>query len=459
MSYIANANNVTSRTLSPSGRTGVSAGIRLRVGAVGALLILATLVSCNPAKDAIGSVLEPIKQKVNDILVEAGTQGQILLVTAASQVDLAVSNAESAFAGDLEKSINQADDATRATIDHLRTLADSLTSDSSSILTSAIDGSQQLINSIPFTNKNPQVRSYSPQIVAIKGDSVQVTVEGNFYWAMETSKAVSLKIGDATYSANENTTNRVGFSIPSSVFSAASDSFARVSLELTAPYETGIIFKDLQPGVFHLLVTTLPTKPLRALTLTDTVSTIGTETKTVNQPAEFDINGSGWRVQSWDTCDEQKDSHTVSPDAGYSISPSSATVNYIARGVASRGSATITTNGPTGFVVEGHTWPNCTWGISSDSGDITYYVSFIEERQIETTKNETIDLFAAPHNGLSWGDQAVIPIASGQWMLHAELWDGTTLETNGDDVSNPYLKIYDDRTSVKISLLAPASLL
>ncbi len=422
-----------------------------------ALIVAVPVGGCGPVEDAVGSLLQPMQDKVTAIIDDASAQGQVLLMTSAGQVDLALDNFESSVAADLHRSIKEVDDATRRRVEQLQDLVATLETGSAALLTQAIDGSQQLINSLPFTNKNPQVRGYTPRFVNPRSDTIQVQIQGNFVWAMEAGKQVTLRLGSATYSPNENTTNRIGFAIPSVAFPSAATRMSGTTMELNAPYEKGKVFKKIEPGVFHLLVTTLPPAPLTELTVTSTRSVSGVEELTSTAPA----GGAGWRVQSWKSCNYESDLHNISADpGGWQIVPSTVTVHYLQRGVEARGKASTLAVTPLGFVAKGETWPNCdpTKNISFDSGDITYEITYKQVRPTSSQRDETVDLLAA-HPGLTWGDQLVAPVASGSWTLHARLWDGSLMEARGtDSQTSDYLKVKDQGDAIAVSIPAPDDL-
>src|SRR5205823_7428437 len=121
--------------------------------------------------------------------------------------------------------------AAKRSIDDLRALVAELSSDSAQILDGTVVGAQQLINSLPFTNKNPQVRSYTPRVAtaAVNG-SVQVTVDGNFFWASQKKLEVLLRAEGVTYKPNESTTARVGFALPAELLRRTPGGLDRASL-------------------------------------------------------------------------------------------------------------------------------------------------------------------------------------------------------------------------------------
>ena len=430
------------------------------ISALLALILLTIgLTACGGPNNALGSLLAGLSDQVNAIITNASNQGQVLVITAGGQVELALSNVESEFAADLNKNIQDLDAATQANIDQLQVLVNDLGSQSQAVITSAVDGSQQLINSLPITNKNPQVRTYSPEYLGRRGSNVQIQVSGNFFYASEQNKAVTLSVGGQTFQPDLNTTTSVGFSVPASAFPQATDSPTPVSMTLTAPYQTGSLFgKSIVPGTFHLLVTGLPTNPIKSLTLTNTTTVRGTEKISKVAPAQYATSGIGYRVQSWSSCTDQAETDTISADpGGWSIVPSSIAINYISRGYAPRGQADIAAASPTGFSVQGHTQANCILGVSSNSGDIQYYVSYTEQRDTTTSSTNPADLLAA-NPGFSWGDSISQPVTPHAWTLKAVLWDGRTLETSSSSNSNPYIQVADKTDEVEVSLITPGSL-
>jgi hypothetical protein len=423
--------------------------------ALAAVSLLPVQAGCQNPLNPVGAVLGSLQDTVNSVLAEAGRQGQVLTVTAAGQVLLAAGNIESALAADLDKDIDKVDDAAKRSIDDLRALVAQLGSDSAQILDGAVTGAQQLINSLPFTNKNPQVRSYTPRVATAAVDgSIQVTVDGNFFWASQKKREVLLRAGGTTYKPNESTTARVGFALPAELFRRTPSGLDRVSLELVAPYEKGVVFKSRPLGVFHLLVTVLPAAPAKTVTLTNDVPVIGVETQTKTMPSDASPGVGGWRLDSWDGCRDKDDTHTISADpGGWTIDASSVTINYNRRSpddIAAR--ASVASAGPTGFVVEGHTSQRCFLGISHNSGSLIYYVTYTQSRQVHSSRPETSILPA-----MKWNDQIDVPVNRNKWRIRAELWNGAVVESSGAVTNNPYLVLEDRGDSVKLWFQTPVS--
>lgn len=427
-------------------------GIWRRVVAATATFALVPQVTtgCDPG-NPVGDLLNELEDTVDEAAAGAARAGNILTVTAGGQVGLAIDNFASAFATELDDGINTVDDDVRARLDQIDNMVEDLQTGNAELLVGVIDGAQQLVNSLPFTNRNPQVRAYTPTVTASSRGDVHVVVSGNFYWASHEGTAVSLSADGQQFTAAGNTTTRLDFVVPAAFFASSADAVTYKTLTLTAPYEDGSIFNDeIVPGVFNLLVTVLPTAPIRELTLTNRVVTAGEERRSITQPPGASTLGGGWRVNAWEDCDDEIDSHTFAASGGgWSIDTATVKIDYSARGVASRSWAQVDTVSPTAFVVSGHALEHCYAGISSDSGDVTYFVTYDEVRPTETQADVQT---AVP---LRWGDEVDLPVTRGSWSVHAVLWDGSEHTWRATDDDNPYVQITEEGDSVHIEAPLP----
>lgn len=427
-----------------------------------ALLVAAMAVSlisgCGPKGNTaeqvlnpLGGVLSGLRDTVNGIIDTAGAQGQALTVTAAGQVLLAVSNAESAFATDLNISLDKADDAVRRNVEQLRAMVTQLQSGTAALLETATNDAQQLINTLPFTNKNPQVRAFSPRFMtAAANQPVAVSVRGNFVWAAEKKMDVTLVVGETTYKAAENTTSSLQFLVPASAFASLPDRAQRVSMELHAPYESGVVFKSRPVGVFRLLATVLPNAPVRKVTVTNDAPVQSTEFRTTTVPTD----GRGLDLRSWDGCTDKSNTVTRSADVGWTIDVSSIKIQYgMQTPNALAAYAEVRTASPTGFVVTGHTVAHCVLGISNGSGSLNYSVTYTQWRPVHSTQTTVRTL-----DPIGWGGEQVVPVTRGKWRVRAELWDGTVVESAGASRSNPYLSIDDQGDYARITMISPSQI-
>ena len=429
---------------------------RVVVGLLVLMLGTGGLAGCNEGTP-LGSVLGDIRSEINGVLDHATASGNALLITAGGQASLAVDNAISAFGDELNTGINRVDDTIVSTVAQLNAVVDQLQDGALVAIDSAIAGSQQIVNTLPFTNKNPQVRTFAPGFVAARSSRpVHLNVDGNFWWASNKDLPVSLSYNGTSYTADLVTTSEVGFTLPSGTFdSVAADT--RVPLLLTAPYEKGSVFKSVEPGVFTLGVTVLPQYPTTDVQVTNTTSVTGTTRETRTVPPGGSMGG-GWDLNSWDDCNDHEDSHTYSatPD-GYRIDPASVTVHYTKGGSSSAGKASVTAASITGFTVVGKTVEHCdvTGTFSYGSGHITYYVTYDELKDYTSPATTAVPI----DHPLGWGESWSAPVSRHGWQVNAKLWDGSVVSTTTTDTRNPYLSVYDQGDAVQIVIANPTDLL
>jgi len=429
-----------------------------------AVIILAVfpvvVTACGtPVGDPIGAILQGLSNDLSNVIANAGAQAQATTMSAAGAVEEAVNNAESSFASDLSNSINQANDLERSTVENLQLLTHDVMTGTKALLNAATADAQQLINTLPFTNLNPQVTSYSPQILARTSPSsgpVEVRVKGNFFWAFQAKLIPTLKVQGTTYQPSLNETQQLGFELPASVFSSSpSSSFLPVSLELDAPYHQGHIFQSIQPGVFHLLVDVVPPSPFTSLTLVNQVTVSGTSTRTVIEPPGASSSSGGWYENSFD-CNDKATTASYSADSGWTIIPSSAAVVYTWNKNPGGAPPPTILAQTTRVTIIVRTLAVCTCVIacfSNGSGDITFYLTYTEQ---QPSPPSTVPVTTQLQ--MNWGDQLVQNVTRGQWHLTANLFNGTHLEFSASDNSNPYLTIFDQGTSIRVSTPATDAL-
>jgi len=404
-----------------------------------------------PSGLIVGDLLQNLTGDVNSVVANTGAQAQAATLSTAGAVQDAISNAESAFATDLNKGINEVNDSERRSIEQLQTLVNDLQRGIAADLKTAISGAQQLINTLPFTNKNPQVTSYSPQFAAPGSNAqLEIRIEGNFVYAFQRGLTPTLKVAGVTYRPNLSTTQELGYSVPSAVFSASASTFTSVSMELDTPYESGLIFKSIHPGTFRLLVTVLPPSPVRSLTLTNTTSQTGTATKMVTAPPGASTSGGGWHEDSFD-CNDHSLTESPAADQGWAIVPSSVQIGYSENKNPNSANVAEATS-LSRVTVTANTKAACFLGISDGSGDITFFVTFTEQMPTQTTSQTSTPL------KVGWGDQLVEPVSRGQWRIAAELFNGQQLQFDSSNNANAYVSVIDQGTTVQISTPSTASL-
>lgn len=430
------------------------------------ILLIITLARCNPlepgveAIDSLGNKITALTTEVSQIAEEAGAQGEIVTVTAANQVALVASNLESAFAEDLHVSVREVDQSARNVLAQLEAWRVGLREDVDQVVDSIFSDSLVLINSIPFTNRNPQVKSYTPQFVSTRADSpVRIEITGNFYWATTEDKGLAININGESYKPDELTTTKATFIIPAAAIKSIPDDYSDAVIVLTAPFEKGSVFPRESVGVFRLLVTSLPTNPIRKLELTNTVDVTGTEVVQRRFPAD----GSNFHMEGRHCSREDKAPDEMPASQGFTINPESISVHYASRTIDSMGEAWVSARGPISFSLSAWAKAACIpSGVREGellhlfNTDIHYFATYTESRQVTHAENKVVNLLAPPRNGLYWGDSISEPVSRGRWHLRIELWNGMVLETSQTDSSNQLIRVSDEGENIKIQLVSPS---
>jgi hypothetical protein len=419
---------------------------RYMISIAASVLMGLAVAACNtlpsPIGPPIGSILQGLSGSVDNIIANATTGAESDILAAAGSVESAIGNAASAYAQDLNLTINQVDNAISSSIAQLQNLVGDLQSTVTQILQTTTNDAQQLINEIPFTDKNPQVTSYSPHFVQQSGQgTVELTVNGNFVYAAQAHLTPTLSVGGKTIHPNENTTPQLGFAVPASLLPGAPASLSSISLHLAAPYEHGLVFHSTALDSFSLLITVLPAEPVTSLTLYTKQQ--GERQQTIVEPPGSPASG-GWYLESYSTCQTQTFTTSYNADPGWTIIPSTVTAGIIKE--TNSGNVQVTVNGGTAFAqINAMTEPGglCIKGIGSNgSGSVSFYLTYSEEQATSNTVSTPVSI--------GWGDTISEPVSPG-WTLKAILFDGHEIDFNNSDSSNPFLHVVDNGQNITIS--------
>lgn len=322
----------------------------------GVSLLMTLLVSgClpSPIGPSIGSILQGLTNSVDSIIANATTDAESDILTAAGSVESAISDAASAYAQDLNLTINQVSNTVSSSIAQLQNLVGSLQTTILQTLQAATNDAQQLVNEIPFTDKNPQVTSYSPHFIQ-QGNSatIQVTINGNFVYAAQAHLTPTLDVNGTT--------------IHPVFHSTALDSFS-------------------------LLITVLPAKPVTSLTLYTKQQ--GEITQNIVEPPGAPASG-GWYLESYSTCQTQTFTDKFGADPGWTIIPSSVSAQIISE--RDPGNVQVTAIGDTASAqINAMTEPGgfCVPGIGSNgSGDVNFYLTYTEEQSTYSTVSTPVSI-------------------------------------------------------------------
>ena len=401
---------------------------------------------CGSRGPLVGAILGDLTHDVNATVQNAGAEARATTLASAAAVQDAINNAESAFAEDLNKAIDKVDENTRGNINRLQAIVADLQKGTQQTIKVAGQDAQQLINTLPFVNRNPQVKRYSPVFVVQGGPpTVQLRIEGNFVEAFRRNFKPLVHVGGQTFEPNLLTTQELGYEIPTGVLPAApAKQLASVSLELETPYEKGAIFKNQDLGTFRLLVSVLPESPVRSLKLINQVTT----EETLQQSLRFPAGDATFDLNSYDCVDHARE-ESVAATPGWRIIPSSA--QNVVTWNKNPNAAHVELNASASAVItKGHTQPACfLWNICNGCGRISWFVTYSEQTIKTITADKELPL------SIKWGDRLNVGVTLNRWRLEAEMFDGRVFQVATTDNSSEYLSIQD--LGATISVQTPAT--
>lgn len=410
-----------------------------------AATLLVSLTSCDSQPLTLGDILQNLTTDVNSVIANATTGAQSDVLVAAGSVLDAIDNTASAYEAELNQTAKQVNRTISSTLDQLQNSVNDLNAKTLEDLQTATNDSQQIINSLPFTNKNPQVTSYTPHFVAIGaigGPALHVNVFGNFFYSAQPGLTPTLSINGTIIQADLLITNQLGFDVPASLLPTPGSGVQSLTTELTVPYQQrSLLGKYKGVDGFRLLLTILPTYPVSSLVLT-TAQPGGTIQHNGVQPMGAPAAG-GWHVASNVDCQSKTVVESFTPDpGGWHFIPSTVQVVPIFNKTPNAADWSVDA-GTDHVVVTIHTTAHCFLGISNGSGDVTLYATYTEQEQTPPTQGSLA-------LQIGWGDTISVPVTPG-WTLKAKLFTGNEMDFNDTDTTDSYLHVVNHTDNITIS--------
>jgi hypothetical protein len=113
----------------------------------------------------LGIGLNSFADRLNTIINSAGTQGRLIAIEAGQQLWLTIYNAQQAYAAERDRTFRELDAVVQGNIQTLATALDQLEREGFARADEIMRQTQQVANTLPFSNKTPQVRGFSPSFV------------------------------------------------------------------------------------------------------------------------------------------------------------------------------------------------------------------------------------------------------------------------------------------------------
>jgi len=416
-------------------------------------LLVITLVSPVTARPAIkqgpvtavtvGFFLGKLMDQLQQAIEAARNAGLNLEIEAGREVNIALANAQNAYANILNKTIEQIDQTTKSTLDQLQSMVNDVTNNTFGTLDTITARAQQIVNSLPFRPHEPQLTRTGPRFVVPSQQTYPVTLkfQGNFEFAAKKNYTPSLQLNGHTYSPSSNTTQELQFLVPvSELFAAPPDpgKYSYVIGTLVVPWRRLLVKRE--EDRYRVILGALPAR-IGRIRLTHTTSHVEHPTKHFESSQFYQSSGSDGAN------DDHKDvPYDVIPDTGWHVVRNTSSFND--KGSEGDWSQSFVSDGGDHVTYRITTIHH---GIGT-AGRVHFTISFTETQDVTVSDPHDEDVT------LNWGDSKAFSYPAGTWRVVFDAFDGTHAEFTGADLSNPFLKIRDQAGSVVISTADPRTL-
>lgn len=199
-----------------------------------------------PLDGFFGNLLDGLFNRVNSTIQkaidEATTAGIELEIDAGKEIDLAIQNVKNAYKDDLNYTIDKVGKAAQGAFNQLDSMVQQFEQQVGSEMNTLMVQAQQLVNSLPFSSKQPQLTSLQPRYLVIDSlaTSSLVTVKGNFPASAKTGFTPSLTFGNTPCSLVDSSTKSFTFQVPHQIFSDAQQNrYSFTTGNLQVPWDNG----------------------------------------------------------------------------------------------------------------------------------------------------------------------------------------------------------------------------
>jgi hypothetical protein len=382
----------------------------------------------------LGAALKGLMDNVQQAIDKLGNTITSAEIQAGREVNIAISNAESAYKESLGTTVETLDPVIKQKLDSITSLANSFVNKTYTKIDDVMAQAQQIVDSLPFRAHEPQLTKVYPAFVVPTKDSgtIQLNFLGVFEYAARTGFQPTVQVNGKTFQVNVTGTQSLTCGIPlaemfGNQINKNNTSVSFATIGLFVPWQDTVLFglkkKDMT-NRYSIPLGALPMSPGK-IQLIHT----WTQPKTVIQHV---IRGP-WQVSSQKEAgndDHIDEPYTGTPDTGWHV-----------------------VQGSSKFTGSGHDYHE---DFSDDSGDkVTYKVTTRHQRsgssgivdftiEFDQSKQESETKQQTDSISLGWGDSTSFNLPLGSWKIVFDAFNNTHSEFNGSNHDNPFIEISDD---------------
>jgi len=395
----------------------------------------------------LGAALKVFGDQVKEIEEKAIGGGLMLEIQAGGQIGVLIQQANVAYQADLDLTYSRLNAAEQQTVNNIASLVNDYTKQIYDQAKDITSRAQQIANTLPLSKTFPQLTSFRPTYaVQDSAGPINIVLNGNFVDVAREGYNATASLNGKVYTESTKTTDLLSFAIPTTDLNKDPNQVTPNPIDVKIPYqETAYWFFTTQKTAdFTIPLAVLP-KQVGTVTFTTDLAKPGTEqesftTGEIDQDSvDDDIKCGG----------EHADLaiHSVPPDPGWTIIPSSVTWNVL---------------WSQGHQGSGQDWwldRNCSTPTAAclcvstehhrvgTSGKVHFKITYAAERP--TIANE--------HNqqaiALQWGEQKIFDVpVGGTWTAAFDEFDGKHVEFAAP-YSNTFINVTTSGNTVSIETI------
>jgi hypothetical protein len=421
------------------------------------LLCIVCLICPAPAKaDVVGDLtlgvtLGNLMDQVQQAIEKAQNAGLSIEIQAGREVAIAIQNAQNAYANSLNLTMSAVGSEISNTVAQLNTLVTGVESNAFSNLDDLAAKVQQIVNTLPFRNKEPQLTKVTPNFVVPANITypVMLRLGGNFTNSGEPGYSPKLKVGANSYDTASATNQLLTFSVPiTDLFSNPSSStFNSTSVTAIVPWQScrlKIIWCWLhknESDSYKIFLGALPASPGK-ITLNWTTPGSIHNTKVFKSQTYYLTSASDGNN------DDHTQTYALNAEAGWHIQQGLSKIDEDeGSSTGSRSSSFISDSGDVAsFSVSTQ---HRKFGVS---GQTHFQIEITEYQDVPTINPNSADI------PLKWGDSKAFNYTAGTWTITFDAFDGTHSEFTSSDETNPFVKVRASGGPYIIGTADPATL-
>lgn len=399
----------------------------------------------------LGMFLNSSLDKVDQAITDARNAGNAVAIEAGRNAALAIQDAQNAYQDSLNKTSAQLNATIMVSVDQISTMTNDLSKKTAQSIQDAAMRSQQVVDSLPFAGKEPQVTSVSPDFVVPKdnvaSNNLELNFNGNFPTSSENGYRPILKVNGKIFTG-ANTTQKLTFLIPQGaafpVTAVDPGKLQFSTVSLIVPWEASRFFglrHVRREDHFNVLIGSLPASPGKITVIHTTTTMI----PSVKNFCSLSYHLASTRESG--NKDKKNVLFTETPEPNWHVvrNTSIARINSAQGDYAGPSFVSDDADRVTYVATTIH------HGLFGSSGSIDFVICFNEMQDQPHVNTETSDV------PLKWGDSKSFAYAAGSWKVTFIDFTGNSNDFTGSDDHNKFITVQDKSNNLIIKADDPDS--